>query len=157
MRWIRLYGLKEVKAASDGSLYRQSSILTSNVLTPIITPILSSSWLKTTNCSLENLYGMHIFSKLPLDEQEISHLVEKDVPSILASLVLLSETKFVCIVSSQTHLAQQKSWIGRARCRSDCGSKCCQPPVMAQCEDVSLCWYSIISDVKPCLSQLFEI
>jgi endonuclease/exonuclease/phosphatase (EEP) superfamily protein YafD len=30
----------------------------------------------------DNLYGMHLFSRLPLAESEISYLVQKDVPSI---------------------------------------------------------------------------
>ena len=31
---------------------------------------------------LENLYGMHLYSKLPLDETETTFLIEDDVPSI---------------------------------------------------------------------------
>ncbi|GGJ04958.1 endonuclease/exonuclease/phosphatase family protein [Halopseudomonas pertucinogena] len=33
-------------------------------------------------CPLENLYGMHVYSRLPLHDAEIAWLVEQDVPSI---------------------------------------------------------------------------
>lgn len=33
-------------------------------------------------CPLENLYGMHVYSRLPLHDAEIAWLVEEDVPSI---------------------------------------------------------------------------
>jgi len=36
----------------------------------------------TVKCPLDNLYGMHVYSRLPLSDSEISFLVEKDVPSI---------------------------------------------------------------------------
>lgn len=39
-------------------------------------------------CPLDNLYGMHVYSKLPLSEQETRFLVEDDVPSMHASLQL---------------------------------------------------------------------
>lgn len=37
-------------------------------------------------CPLDNLYGMHVYSRLPLRDTEISYLVEPDVPSIHASV-----------------------------------------------------------------------
>lgn len=33
-------------------------------------------------CPLENLYGMHLYSRLPLEDGRIQYLVEPDVPSI---------------------------------------------------------------------------
>lgn len=39
-------------------------------------------------CPLDNLYGMHVYSKLPLSETETQFLVEDDVPSMHASLHL---------------------------------------------------------------------
>lgn len=42
---------------------------------------------------LDNLYGMHVFSRLPLEEPKISFLIEKGVPSIHALLVLRNGAK----------------------------------------------------------------
>ncbi|XOV82739.1 MAG: endonuclease/exonuclease/phosphatase family protein [bacterium] len=36
----------------------------------------------TVKCPLDNLYGMHVYSRLPFDAAEIAYLVEEDVPSI---------------------------------------------------------------------------
>jgi len=41
-------------------------------------------------CPLDNLYGMHVFSRLPLLEPEICFLVEDDVPSIHALVKMRS-------------------------------------------------------------------
>ena len=113
---------REVRTASDASPEKQLSILTSNVLTPnrnadalirlvrkhkpdVLVTLESDQWWEdnlnvleadmpySVKCPLDNLYGMHVFSRLPLEEQEISFLVEKDVPSIHASLVLRTGDK----------------------------------------------------------------
>ncbi|MBD5771489.1 endonuclease/exonuclease/phosphatase family protein [Marinomonas colpomeniae] len=113
---------KEVRAARDTSPEKQLSILTSNVLTPnrnadsliklvkkhkpdVLVTLESDQWWEdklivleetmpySIKCPLSNLYGMHVFSKLPLENQEISYLVEKDVPSIHASLILRTGDK----------------------------------------------------------------
>lgn len=47
----------------------------------------------SVKCPLNNLYGMHVYSKLPLGEQEICYLVEQDVPSIHVSLTLRTGDK----------------------------------------------------------------
>ncbi|RRD40139.1 endonuclease [Comamonadaceae bacterium OH3737_COT-264] len=39
-------------------------------------------------CPLDNLYGMHLYSRLPLDQASIEFLVEADVPSMHASVLL---------------------------------------------------------------------
>ncbi|RMX08424.1 endonuclease [Corticibacter populi] len=39
-------------------------------------------------CPLDNLYGMHVYSRLPLHEARIEYLVEPDIPSMHASLQL---------------------------------------------------------------------
>ncbi|MDO6561831.1 endonuclease/exonuclease/phosphatase family protein [Amphritea sp. 1_MG-2023] len=113
---------KEVKTATESSQERQISILTSNVLTPnrnadalikliqqhqpdILVTLESDQWWEdqlnaldtdmpfSVKCPLDNLYGMHVYSKLPLEEPEICYLVEQDVPSIHASVVLKTGDK----------------------------------------------------------------
>ncbi|WP_343856350.1 endonuclease/exonuclease/phosphatase family protein [Aliiglaciecola litoralis] len=112
---------KEVQKATNSCFENQISILTANVLTPnrkanrliqlvrehkpdVLVTLESDQWWEdqlkvletdmphTIKCPLDNLYGMHIFSRLPLDEQEISFLVEKDVPSIHTTIKLRSGT-----------------------------------------------------------------
>ena len=39
-------------------------------------------------CPLENLYGMHLYSRLPMEDPKIQFLVESDVPSMHTVLVL---------------------------------------------------------------------
>lgn len=41
-------------------------------------------------CPLDNLYGMHLYSRLPLQQTEIEYLVEHDVPSIHTQVKLRS-------------------------------------------------------------------
>lgn len=108
---------KEVKSCSEVNTQRMLSIITSNVLTSnrnadaliklvkehkpdLLITLESDLWWEeqlnvlepdmpyTVKCPLDNLYGMHLYSKLPLHEQEISFLVEQDVPSIHVSLEL---------------------------------------------------------------------
>ena len=44
--------------------------------------VLETDYRYTIQCPLENLYGMHVYSRLPLSDCHISYLVEEDVPSI---------------------------------------------------------------------------
>jgi endonuclease/exonuclease/phosphatase (EEP) superfamily protein YafD len=110
---------QEVKIASNDSVEDQISILTANVLTPnrnselliklvekhqpdVLVTLESDQWWEdklkviesemphSVKCPLDNLYGMHVFSRLPLDDQEIAYLVEEDVPSIHTTLKLRS-------------------------------------------------------------------
>jgi len=110
---------REVKNASDNCRKNQLSILTANVLTPnrradaliryvkqykpdVLVTLESDQWWEdqlkvleadmpySVKCPLDNLYGMHVFSRLPLGNQEISYLIEEDVPSIHVSLMLRS-------------------------------------------------------------------
>lgn len=39
-------------------------------------------------CPLDNLYGMHLYSKLPLEAAELAFLVEEDVPSMHTQIAL---------------------------------------------------------------------
>lgn len=112
----------EVKKTVKFDSENEISILTSNVLTPnrnskalidlvnkhepdILITLESDKWWQTqlaeleTNmpytvkCPLDNLYGMHLYSKLKLHDMEVSYLVEEHVPSIHATLELKSGTK----------------------------------------------------------------
>ncbi len=49
---------------------------------------LEKEYVYTMKCPLDNLYGMHVYSKLPLDDTAIQFLVEDDVPSMHALVVL---------------------------------------------------------------------
>lgn len=102
---------KEVADSNNPATDRTINILTSNVLTPnrnaealiglvqkyrpdILVTLESDQWWErkldvleaempySIKCPLDNLYGMHVFSRLPLIESEICFLVEDDVPSI---------------------------------------------------------------------------
>ncbi|MCV2885104.1 endonuclease/exonuclease/phosphatase family protein [Aestuariibacter sp. AA17] len=44
----------------------------------------------SVKCPLDNLYGMHLYSKLPLNNASLKFLVEDDVPSIHTSVALPS-------------------------------------------------------------------
>jgi len=44
-------------------------------------------------CALDNQYGLHIFSRLPLDNERIEYLVEPDVPSASAHVLLSDNTR----------------------------------------------------------------
>lgn len=95
------------------------SLITANVLTPnrnadalialvrqykpdILVTLESDSWWQqrldvletdfpfTVKCPLENEYGMHVYSRLPLKNARVEYLVEDDVPSIYADVILPS-------------------------------------------------------------------
>jgi endonuclease/exonuclease/phosphatase (EEP) superfamily protein YafD len=107
----------EVLATKDHVVEQQLSIITANVLMPnrgaqklielvhlhqpdVLVTLESNQWWQdqldvlkadmphTINCPLDNLYGMHVYSRLALDEISISFLVEDDVPSMHALLKL---------------------------------------------------------------------
>ena len=44
----------------------------------------------TVKCPLENLYGMHVYSRLPLHQPEVKYLVQDNVPSVHALIELES-------------------------------------------------------------------
>lgn len=112
----------EVKRSTDRATDRKLSVLTSNVLAPnrnaaalidlvneyqpdVLVTLESDQWwqdqlaeLETEmpyiiHCPLDNLYGMHLYSRLPLHDGEISFLVEEDVPSIHVSVELRTGDK----------------------------------------------------------------
>ncbi|MGD9260179.1 MAG: endonuclease/exonuclease/phosphatase family protein [Desulfobacterales bacterium] len=101
----------EVKSAIIVDSQRTLRIMTANVLTPnrnakalielvhenepdIIVTLESDKWWQsrldtlesdypyTSKCPLDNLYGMHVYSKLRLTDSHIEYLVEPDIPSM---------------------------------------------------------------------------
>ncbi len=116
------------------------SILVSNVLTPnrnsdklldlvwkynpdMILTLESDIWWQEQLASLEkeypytvkkpldNLYGMHLYSKLPLMDTEITYLVDKEAPSIHGYVVLRSgeKVKFHCLHPSPPSPNERKT------------------------------------------------
>lgn len=110
---------KEVKDADSPDHANTLSLMTANVLTPnrnaealltlvreckpdILVTLESDSWWQTQldtletdyphsiKCPLDNLYGMHVYSRLPLMNARTEYLVEDDVPSMFADVVLPS-------------------------------------------------------------------
>lgn len=113
---------KEVTSSSSTDINKQLSIITSNVLQTncnynalidivmkykpdILVTLESNKWWEnklkiietdmpySVKCPLDNLYGMHVYSRLPLSEEKISYLVEKDIPSIHLCLELRTKDK----------------------------------------------------------------
>mgnify|MGYP003108748601 CR=1 FL=1 len=107
----------EVKSAASQDYRHEISILTANVLTTnrnadalislvqtrrpdILVTLESDQWWQerldvlsptmpyAIKCPLDNLYGMHVYSRLPLTDSDISYLVEEDVPSMHACVEL---------------------------------------------------------------------
>lgn len=56
---------------------------------------LESDYPYTIKCPMDNLYGMHVYSRYPLEDVAIQFLVEEDVPSMHAEVVLPSGEKIV--------------------------------------------------------------
>lgn len=50
--------------------------------------VLEREYPHTIKCPLENLYGMHLYSRFPLEDYTIQYLVEPDIPSMHTLLVL---------------------------------------------------------------------
>lgn len=112
----------EVKTAKAVDPDRQLSIITSNVLKTnrnsdalidivteykpdILVTLESDTWWENklaileadmpycVKCPLDNLYGMHVYSRLPFSKETISFLVEDDIPSIHLCLELRTGDK----------------------------------------------------------------
>jgi endonuclease/exonuclease/phosphatase (EEP) superfamily protein YafD len=112
----------EVKQAVGGAPGDRLRILTANVLTPnrnteglialirqhkphvFVTletdqwwqdrlDVLEAEYPHAMKCPLDNLYGMHVYSQLPLEDAKIQFLVEDDIPSMHTLVVLPSGRK----------------------------------------------------------------
>lgn len=109
----------EVPADAGGDPANRIAILAVNVLTPnrnaaalletiralrpdVVVAVETDLWWQSRldsleaeyphaqKCPLDNLYGMHVYSRFPLEDAEIQFLVEEDVPSIHTVVVLPS-------------------------------------------------------------------
>lgn len=110
---------KQVMAARNPAPQETVSLLVANVLTPnrraadllrfiedmdpdVVLTLESDGWWERQlaalephypyrlKCPLDNLYGMHLYSRLELIDPQIRYLVEADIPSMHAELVLRS-------------------------------------------------------------------
>ncbi|SDK88122.1 Uncharacterized conserved protein YafD, endonuclease/exonuclease/phosphatase (EEP) superfamily [Modicisalibacter muralis] len=109
--WTPLWP-KPVRSANAGEGRRSLTLLIANVLTPnrnaqgLLRQIherqpdlvltlesddwwgrqlewsLESEWPYSVKVPLDNLYGMHLFSRVPLEEPEVKWLIQSDIPSI---------------------------------------------------------------------------
>ena len=112
----------EVKASVGGETANRIRIMTANVLTTnrnsdglvalirehapdVFVTLETDGWWQqrldvleddypfSMKCPLDNLYGMHVYSRLPLEDGAIQFLVEDDIPSMHALAVLPSGHK----------------------------------------------------------------
>ncbi len=119
--YTRIYPV-EVKSADRAGRQETLRIMTANVLTPnrnsqalialvrenapdILVTLESDAWWQaqlsalepaypyTIKCPLDNLYGMHVYSRRPLTDSRIDYLVEPDVPSMHTLVCLPSGKK----------------------------------------------------------------
>lgn len=122
--YTRLYPI-QVPKAQTSSHAQSLKILTSNVLMPnhcaeklielvslhqpdVVVTLETDTWWQEAmqpihadypyrvNQPLDNLYGMHLYSKYALEDVKIRNLIEDDVPSIHCYLVLENEVKVKC-------------------------------------------------------------
>ncbi|MCB8890354.1 endonuclease/exonuclease/phosphatase family protein [Vreelandella malpeensis] len=117
--WTRVWPV-EVKSACEPEPARVITLLISNVLTPnrqsdkliaaikahqpdIVITLESDDWWQarldeslgesyfhSVKVPLDNLYGMHLYSRLPLEGTEVKWLIQEDIPSIHTYVTLES-------------------------------------------------------------------
>lgn len=58
--------------------------------------VINSDYPHRVNQPLENLYGMHVFSKFPFEELEVKNLIQKDIPSVHTYIKLSDTFKVKC-------------------------------------------------------------
>jgi endonuclease/exonuclease/phosphatase (EEP) superfamily protein YafD len=119
--YLRIFP-NEVKSAVISDATERIRIMTANVLTPnrntdglialirdyrpdVFVTLETDMWWQerldvleedypySLKCPLDNLYGMHVYSRLPLEDGAIQFLVEDDIPSMHALVVLPSGRK----------------------------------------------------------------
>ncbi|UTF58643.1 endonuclease/exonuclease/phosphatase family protein [Gilvimarinus sp. DA14] len=115
----------EVRLAGEQDKHPTIKLLTANVLTPnrqaeklleqirehrpdIVVTLESDLWWQqqldslepdypyTVKCPLDNLYGMHVYSRLPLHDARLEYLVEEDKPSVHAQVELADGHRVRC-------------------------------------------------------------
>lgn len=61
--------------------------------------VLEADYPYTVKIPLDNLYGMHLYSRLELSDTEIRHWVKEDIPSIVSNVILRSgeSIKIYCL------------------------------------------------------------
>ncbi|QTP54877.1 endonuclease [Billgrantia sulfidoxydans] len=117
--WTRLWPV-QVQAAEPGQQERCLTLLIANVLTPnrqasrlieiirqhdpdVVLTLESDSWWQerldqaleehwpnSVKIPLDNLYGMHLYSRLPLGNTRVEWLIQDDIPSIHTEVTLTS-------------------------------------------------------------------
>ena len=116
--WTRLWPL-QVQAAEPGHADHCVTLMVANVLTPnrnseelisqvqkqqpdVLLTLESDQWWgdrldeafgdwpTIIRIPMDNLYGMHLYSRLPLEEAEVKYLIQDDIPSIHGWLKLRS-------------------------------------------------------------------
>ena len=117
--YTRLFPVEVKAAPADADADDMIAVMTANVLTPnrrvgdllrlvrehqpdLLVTLETDAWWQArlapleddyphrVACPLDNLYGMHLYSRLPLEDARIQYLVEDDVPSIHALVRLRS-------------------------------------------------------------------
>lgn len=117
-----IFARKQVTRFSNGNPSASISLLVSNVLTPnkrsdkliklvrkkqpdiLLTlesdkrwerelSVLEEDYKYTVKVPKDNLYGMHLYSRLELEESEVKYLVQEDIPSIHSKVILKSGKK----------------------------------------------------------------
>lgn len=117
--WTRLWPV-QVKSSNDAPSDQKITLLIANVLTPnrkadkllsmikqyqpdiVITlesdqwwqeqldQALEDQWPNSVKIPLDNLYGMHMYSRLPLSDTQVKWLIQDDIPSIHTYVTLES-------------------------------------------------------------------
>lgn len=118
--WTPLWPIQVKRSAQEAPEKRKVTLFIANVLTPnrqsqglvdmiirhqpdIVLTLESNNWWQTqldkaldkdwpysVKIPLDNLYGMHLYSRLQLENTEVRWLIQDDIPSIHTQLVLVS-------------------------------------------------------------------